>query len=505
MKRLALILCIILAFSAFASCSPKRPSSQGNSSEITSSEAEAQTPQDDEHIFSLGYFAKDSLNPYKAKQSANFYLGSLIYDSLFLIDENFKAVPLIAEGFEQNGSEVTVIIKNGLKFSDGSAVTANDVAASFKSAKSSSYYSQRLSDAISCTVKNNSVIFKLRAPNKHFVKNLTFPIIKGGSTEGRAVGSGRFMFDNEQTVLALYKNKYNTRKTSGINSISLVEIHKYSTLPYMIKIGSINLVYAPENSSIKAGAAKTSAVLANNLIYLGVNSSNQFVANQDFRKALSLLIDRKNILTDVFANSGFATASPFNPKASDFITKGYSFDLLNTKAAAELFNALGYTQKNEKGFFTAVDGTPIVLRLAVNNDNSAKVRAAETIKLALEKAGVGIELIKENSEKYMARIASGDYDLFLGEIKLTADNDISSLLNKGALNMCDDAGETLSAYNRYLADEITLADFLRTFDLKTPFIPIMYRSNSVVYSGTLSGKTAVTEYDVFADMENWIF
>ena len=90
-------------------------------------------------------------------------------------------------------------------------------------------------------------------------------------------------------------------------------------------------------------------------------------------------------------------------------------------------------------------------------------------------------------------------------MKLTPDNDISHLLYKGALNACDDGGETYAAYNGYLSGELALADFLRTFDLKTPFIPILYKSGTVVSSGTLNGNGTVTEYDVFADMNKWVF
>ena len=61
------------------------------------------------------------------------------------------------------------------------------------------------------------------------------------------------------------------------------------------------------------------------------------------------------------------------------------------------------------------------------------------------------------------------------------------------------------AYNQYLAGEITLEDFLRTFDLKTPFIPILYRNGTAFFSATLNGNQTVTEYDVFAAMDKWEF
>lgn len=505
MKKILWLLSLIIAFSSLASCSPKSPASNESGAEITSSETIKTDPTSQEHIFSLPYFTSDSLNPYAARQSANFYLGTLLYDPLFKLDKNFKATAVIADTVTQEGVSCTVTIKKGLKFSDGSNITAQDVAASFKTAKSSSFYSARLKNAISCTVKGDSVVFSLKTAEINFVKNLNFPIIKGGSTESRAVGSGRYAFAEQESPLSLCINAFNPQKASTIKNISLVEIHKYSTLPYMVKIGSVNFVYATSGFDLKTAAAKTSSVLMNNLVYLGVNSSNPYLANQDFRKAISLLVNRKSILSDAYANAGYAAAAPFHPQATDLNTEDYPFDLTNAQAAAELFAIAGLTEKNQNNIFTALDSTPITLRLAVNKENSARTRAAQSIKLSLESAGIATEIIEEDAEAFKARISSGDYDLFIGEVKLTPDNDISELLIKGALNSCDDGGETLAAYNQYTSGEIALADFLRTFDLKTPFIPILYRNSTAVFSGTLSGNGTVTEYDVFADMENWVF
>lgn len=506
MKKIVWLLCLILFFSSFISCSSNRPLSNESGFEVTSSEMITSEIENAEHIFSLPYFSSDSLNPYSAQQSVNFYLGTLLYDPLFELDENFNAVAVIADKITQQGTVCTVTIKKDIKFSDGSNIELKDIVASFSAAKKSNYFSQRLSNAVSCKISGNSVVFTLKNADVNFVKNLNFPIIKSGSTESKAIGSGRFCFATEQTVLGLCKNQYSIRKNSKIQNVSLVEIHKYSTLPYMIKIGSVNFVYANYSDfDIKTAASKISSVLMNNLVYLGINSDNPYLANQDFRKAVSLIINRKSILTDAYANSGFATAAPFHPQAADLNTEDYSFDLTNIEAAAQLLLTAGFAQKNENGIFTSFDGTPISLRLAVNKNNSARLRAAQAIKLSLEAAGIAVELIQEDANAYKKRIASNDYDLFIGEVKLTPDNNVSSLLSSGPLNACDDGGETVGAYRKYISGEITLAEFLRVFDLKTPFIPILYRNGTAVFSGTLSGNGMVTEYDVFAVMENWVY
>ncbi|MBQ7799421.1 MAG: hypothetical protein IJ370_02920 [Oscillospiraceae bacterium] len=504
MKKTVWLLCLVLCFSAFTSCR-SNPSTIVSSS-ITSSETSSVTSEaEQERIFSLAYFANDSFNPYSANQSTNFYLGSLLYDSLVKVKNDFSVENVMADSISFEDNVCTVTLKKGLKFSDGSDVTVGDVVSSVASAKSSSRFSKRLDNVLSCKAKDGAVVFTLKKIDRNFAKNLTFPIIKGGSKQSKAIGSGRFRFATENTSDGLVKNEYNTLRKTNIESISLTQIHKYSTLPYMVKIGSVNFLYANLDSSLNFAASSSSAVLMNNLVYLGVNSNNALLANQDFRKAVSLCVNRKNILTDAYAGAGFATAAPFHPKASGLNSKDYSIALNDASAAGILLGTCGYTQKNENGIFMLDETAEMRLRLAVNSENTARKRAAQSVKLNLEAAGIGVDIIEESADAYKVRIASGDYDLFIGEVKLTADNDISSLLSPGSLNAVNDEGATLLAYNQYLAGEITLEDFLRTFDLKTPFIPILYRNGTAFFSATLNGNQTVTEYDVFAAMDKWEF
>ncbi len=501
MKKLCVFLALILIFSSFVSCSVKKPSSNESGSDITSSEIEINN--EEQKVFSLPFFAGDSFNPYSATQSTNFYLGTLLYDSLFILDNNFKPQPLVAKEYTFEENEIRIKIKSGLKFSDGSEIILNDISSSLASAISSRYFGARLSNISSYSVKGDEFVIKLKEPNKDFIKNLNFPIIKNGSKESRAIGSGRYCF-SEENDQKLVKNSYSTRKTSDIESISLVEIHKYSTLPHMIKIGSINFAYT-DTTDITTAATKTSPVQTNNLVYVGVNSSNPMLANQDFRKAISLCINRKNILTDAFAGAGNATAQPFNPVSSSHSSENYKISLTDINAAKELFAVVGLTAKDENGIFKTNDEKPVSLRLAVNSDSASKVRTAEYIKLNLQAQGIAVQIISENAEAYKNRISNKDYDLFIGEVKLTPDNNISPLLSLGALNACDDMSETLLSYKNYLSGTTALDDFLRTFDIKTPFIPILYKNSLAVYSGTLSENTTTNEYDVFAGMENWKF
>lgn len=507
MIRRAMAFCLFLLALLFASCQASSSSSSVGSAAIASDDNSSGITEAVVPTFSLPYFSSDSLNPYSAVQSTNFYLGSLLYDSLVSVDSAFSVTPVLAETMVHAGTRWTITLRQGLRFSDGSALTAADVVSSYNAARSCGLYAPRLSNVVSCSAKDNVTInFVLQQPDRLFDRNLTFPIVKGGSKASRAVGSGRYCFSPEEKPLSLIQNEYCVRKSSEIRRINLVEVHRYSLLPYMTRIGSVNFVYTSlSDSQLKAASAKTAAVLQNDLVYIGVNSSHALLANQDFRKAISLCADRAGILTDAFAGRGSSTAQPFHPKNESLSSADYTVDLFDSAAAQQLFALAGLSQKNEAGVFLDAAGNPVTLRLLVNRDNSARLRAAQGLVQRLTAAGIGVELSETDDATYNAQVAAHHYDLFIGEVKLTPSNDISRLLQPGALNACNDGGETLTAYRQFLSEEMSLSDFLRIFDVKTPFIPLLYKNATAIYSGTLRNVGDVCDWEIFAGIDAWKF
>ena len=203
-----------------ASCSSK-PATSANSSGISEVESKvsSQTVENESLIFSLPYFSNDSFNPYSAKQSANFYLGTLIYDSLITVDNSFNYKALLADKISLEDDLLIITLKDGLKFSDGSEVTVGDVRDSFYAAKGCSFYSSRLSKISSCTVKGNEILFKISNKSEQLIKNLTFPIIKNGSKESKAVGSGRYMFATDNASDGLVLNPYQKNRKSSLQAM----------------------------------------------------------------------------------------------------------------------------------------------------------------------------------------------------------------------------------------------------------------------------------------------
>ena len=76
----------------------------------------------------------------------------------------------------------------------------------------------------------------------------------------------------------------------------------------------------------------------------------------------------------------------------------------------------------------AEDETPLTLTLLVNEESSFKVSAAQEIAMYLNTARLTVTVEAVPWDTFLTRLESGDFDLYYGECRLTADWDVSALL-----------------------------------------------------------------------------
>ena len=131
------------------------------------------------------------------------------------------------------------------------------------------------------------------------------------------------------------------------------------------------------------------------------------------------------------------------------------------------------------------------LRMLVNGENSFRVANAQFIAEGLSTADWRITVEELPWEEYLAALEAGDFDLYYGEVRLTADWDLRELLGTGgALNYggySDAITDQLMAEFAVSADRKSAARALYTY-LRgvVPVAPICFRSTAVLtYPGEI--------------------
>ncbi|MCD7723548.1 MAG: ABC transporter substrate-binding protein [Clostridiales bacterium] len=493
-KILSLLLACAVLSALFTSCSTSQEDAE---TETTQAQTTTQKAiETDDETFKISYTQSDSLNPYTSTSQNNIVLEQLVFEGLFTLDDNYKASLNIASDYEYTGSKtLKITIDAEIKFSDGTSITASDVVRSFYNAQSSDYWSNIISGISSCSAADESTVtFSLKFANSYAHNLLVFPIAAAQKdSNGFYVGSGRYYFDKENGETVLKANTQNGF-SPYITTIHLENITSSSSIDNAVNIGNISFAFRDLSSdSSKKITAGKKLVNMNNLVYIGINSSGEVTGNVYIRRAISYAVDRAALVKSAYGSFAAEATSVFNPQ----------FELAET----EIFS----TESDSASARQAIANSGISsakLELLVNKDNDDRLTAAKLIKQQLEAVGFTVTLKSVSYSKYLQLIENGDFDIYLGEIKLPYDMALTAFFDEdGAASAGIDLenSKTAAAYESYLSGDAELGAFLLEFIDEMPYVPLLYRKGMICFSKAMSGDVQSTYTDCFANIEAWNF
>ncbi|MBQ4100679.1 MAG: hypothetical protein IJC83_03940 [Oscillospiraceae bacterium] len=512
MKRnIILATAILYIFSLLSGCYYSPEELYGTSFLTNSADSSSSKIISDEIIYSeefkLGYNKAESLNPYKTQSDLNLRLSSLMFDSLVRLNNNYEPVLHLAESVTIDNLSCKIVIKNGITFTDNSPLTADDVITNLDYAlTTSSPYRARLSNIAGYSkVSDSEILITLKKPDILFANLLNFPIIKITSDEDKPIGTGRYCLKSAGTSLTLLSNKNHfTGKKPSFEDIALVSLPGSDAYMNSIKLGTISFHFDDlSGNSVSMSGADNSYVNLNNIVFLGVNHSNTFLKNSQFKKAISLALDRDTIVTNAYSGRASKTDIPLNPQL--YLLSGVKSAecLQDADASNRLLDELGYTEKNADGI-RVFDEKPISLSLLVNSDNSYRVVLANLIRDYLKL--IGIECIIEALpfDEYRTKVSYNNYDLYIGEMKLCNNMELSSLITI-ATKTKNSENTALSDFSSFQSGVLDTESYLSKFKEDYPFIPIIFRKGVIAYARNIQNNIIANESDVFYNIEEWGF
>ena len=505
MKKMFCIFMCFIAVLSFVSCKQSEKTDE-NTTEPENQEEIIENGDEGETVKSrliLPYNEKDSLSPYEAKGQINIKLSTLIFDSLYSLDEKFMPTGVIAESEENDKLNLTVKLKSGVVFSDGSNLTASNVVNSFYSAKSSDTYSGLLENFSSATaVDNLTVRFTLLSEDRFAVNCLTFPIVENSGDT--FIGSGRYYLSSGEL-------KYNKNHVSGskpkIKTISLCNIDDTSLLYQKMQVGIISTAYNDlSDCKNERLTAKAYNVSLNNLVFLGIDNTNALLKDSNLRKAISMAINKIAIVQKDFQGFARETEAPFNTDWGEIgfeMKPGY-----NQSAAVQLLDDNGYKYPDSTARYRGNEkGKSLSFTLVVNKKNAFRLSAAESIKQSLSEIGIEIKIKSLSDKDYKEAIKSGKFDLYLGEIKLPENMNLSAFFSEsGSAGVkIDKKLSCISAYKKMLGGSGDIEKFVSQFQEDVPFIPLCFRDGVFIVSNALKENVNATQTDLYLNISKWQF
>ncbi len=462
----------------------------------------------------LPYITSDSLDPFKAKTETNQSLTSIMYDSLFSVDNSFKAQPLMAESFSLDGNVLSVKLKSGLFFSDLGSVSANDVVYSFEKSKETDRYKGILSAIKGANAStDDTIIFTLKSSCNDPCSLLTFPIVKTGSKSGDnkteiSTGSGRYILSkNENNELYLTAFSKRLGEFSPIyTNIGLVSTSDSKAASSTFSLGHTNvLIDSFSQGDYQKYIGATNKVNLTNLVYLVCNNENEILKDSNVKKAISLAINRNEIVDYSFMSFAGVAYSPFHKDYYKIADYDFTPIQYNTEFSNKILDSIGYKDINKTYNFRHNDGKVMEFDLVVSKENSFKLSAAQIIKTQLKDVSIYINLKICSQEEFFKAVSSGKYDMYIGECKLTNSFDLSPFFDKNnsVSNGIPNDTQTQKQYQKYLNGEISACDFIDSFCKEMPFIPLLYRSAAVNSNSAMAVSSSPIVSDYYNNIDKW--
>ena len=509
MKRALLCLLLALTMLLAAGCADWEVTEDplGELSDFYQNENEEPEPEP-LTAFTLPYIAGGTLDPVRTTDTMQQTVESLMYQGLFALDEQFRPQAVLADSWTYDSAQRTwtIRIKADAAFSDGSAVTAADVAATLERARTSERYAARLRDVTSVYVREDAVVVALSSSLATLPSRLDIPIIKAG-TENRTAptGSGPYLFAKDDTGAYLTANSrwWQDSSVLPLSTIRLQHCKDKDSALYAFTSREVQLLtldLTGSNSTGVSGAGDYAEAATPVMQFLGMNTRREALSDPALRRALSAGIDRAGVVSSCLLGQGTAAQLPASPAYS-----GYDTALETAYSAAAytraLNEALGEPRENEK---------PRTLTLLVNQENSFKVTAAEEVAFSLSNQRLTVTVDAVPWDTFLSRLQDGNFDLYYGECRLTADWDVSALLGwEGSLNYggwgSEETERLLSLCRTAEGDsrDPALHDLWEHLLDTAPFAPVCFKSLSVLTTeGVFSGLTP-TETNPFFRMGRW--
>lgn len=438
------------------------------------------------------------INPLLAISDADRDLATLTYAGLLGLGANGTLVPVIAESYSvsDDGKTYTFVLRKNALFSDGTPITADDVVFTIHKAQNPSIKSPEYADWAGVTamaVDTHTVRLTLTKSYAPFLGLTTLGILP--SRLWQNVADSEFPFTTLETNpvgAGPFRVTNVSRDASGlIKSVSLAANPHYALgQPYLDRIqfkfypGAEDLAGA-----VKSGAVESAYDLPTNRTssrtltapyarVFGVfwnPSEKQVYARSEVRKALSLALDRSQLIHSVLGGYATPIMGPVPPGGGVTQTP-VPVSNNPTLDAAKVLQGAGWTYDGTGHLWKLVSGkqTQTLDGITLRTSNVPELKGvASALKADWEKLGIPVDIeLYEPGDLSQNVIRPRKYEALLYGMVIGRDQDLyafwdSQERNDPGLNIASYVNKTVDALleeSRSSPDEKTRADDLQKIE-----------------------------------------
>lgn len=467
----------------------------------------------DDTDITLGIYGIDTLNPLETASKSVRNIMNIIYEPLFTTDERENSLPVLAQSYtmSENGMQMTVNLREDVKWHDGTNFTADDVVYTLsKLVNTDSMYNKSVKKIKSFTAVNkHQVIINFVHGETDFSNCLTFPIISRNT---------RYTADNSFVPMGTGAYKYASGNSTEIilaptdesvsKRIRVRILRDKTAAAEAFNVNELDAVTSEEidvETTTPKSYSQTKTIVSDNMVFMGMNTENPQLNSSGIRRAVNAVINKQKIVDNCAYGNGVVTDMSIKPNSWAYPK---TEDKISQSDIETLFEQEGYVPEN--GVYYK-NSAPLKLSILVNNNNSKRMEIAESLRTDLQGSGISVSIQAVDYETYLSRINEGNYELFVGETTVDQNLNPAVMLDGETNYFRFDASELKNAKTKLcgVTDKESykqgVSSFLKIFNASPPYVPLYFKTESVIYGSYVSGIDAPVGFNPYKNIENWYF
>lgn len=354
-----------------------------------------------------------SLDPQGHNDTKSERVSFLLFNRLFRLNTDFEVVPDLAEKWEQpSDTEWVIKIKEGVKFHDGTEITAEDVKFSLERSLTQPKVQHVLSEVESIEVVDNyTVKITTKSAFAPFLYTLVHAgasilpkaYVESGDNFAKPVGSGPYTLvewaSGDKIVLKKNEAYFDADNMGQMETITFRVIPEGTSRTIALETGEVDIVdelqtidisKIEENEKLKLYTKPSTRI-----DYFGMNNEKAPFDNQLVRQAMNYAIDKQAIMTVAINGAGIEAKSVLASTMLGYKEANYTYDPAKAK---ELLKEAGL----EEGF-----------EISLWASGDERKRIAEVIQANLLEVGItaNIEMLEWGT--YIDKLMKGEHQSFV--------------------------------------------------------------------------------------------
>ena len=339
---------------------------------------------------------EDSLDPHKVEAAGTKEVLFNIFEGLIKPDSNGDFIPAVAQSYEVSDDALTYTftLRDGVKFHDGSTVTAEDVKYSIDRCADTSGGSPLVaaySNIKDTQIDGNNFIIHLNEPDTEFLSYMTTAIIPEANKnpDTNPIGTGPYMFvsrsPQENFIVKKFDDYYDKDRAAHIENVTFKVIGNMDTVAMELQSGAIDMLARIPTAQADLLDKNDFTILEGtmNLVQaLYLNNAEAPFDNVKVRQALCYAIDPQEIMLFVSDGKGTELGSSMFPAFGKYYMEELNDTYnQNIEKAKQLLSEAGYPDGFSFDITVASNYTQHVDTAQVLADEFAKIGVTANIKL----------------------------------------------------------------------------------------------------------------------------